>query len=82
MGVNIEQILAKTRHKNGTGKDKLGTVDIHLSIYRQLMVNRDTPEMSRRVIVIAKSIMGINQKALCTFSEIKGSNIGRGVSAG
>jgi hypothetical protein len=26
--------------------------------------------------------MGINQKALCTFSEIKGSNIGRGVSAG
>jgi hypothetical protein len=39
------------------------------------------PEMSSRVILIAESIRGINQKALCTFSEIKGSNIGRGVSA-
>lgn len=39
MGANIGQIPAKIRPQYGTDEDKLGTVDIHPSIYRQLMVN-------------------------------------------
>jgi len=43
MGANIGQIPAKIRLQNGTGKDKMGTVDIYLSLYTaELMVNNDS----------------------------------------